>query len=106
MTWDPADFEYWYDRLPMGEQKRRAWRDLTADQRKLWAERWNFRQFAGIAPLGIDPRIIKSCSPPEPDILCQIAGRLQYFELGEVTDETLARRRALAFKQGNDISGG
>ena len=106
MKWDPAEFEEWYERLPLGDQKTRVWNSLTADQRKLWNERSSFRQFAKAVPLGIDPRTIKSCVPPEPDILCRVDGELQYFELGEVTDEGLARRRSLAVKRGDAISAG
>jgi len=104
--WDPADFEYWYDRLPPGEQKRRAWDALTSDQRKLWNERWNFRNFAKVAPLDIDPRTIENCRSPEADMLCRISGKPHYFELGEVTDERLARRASIAAKQGKDTFGG
>jgi hypothetical protein len=105
MNCNPAEFEYWYDRLP-GERKRKAWEALTSDQRKLWNERWNFRNFAKVAPLDIDARTIESCCPPEPDILCRISGKAHYFELAEVTDENLARRVAIAGKQGKDTFGG
>src|SRR5262249_36148156 len=105
-TWDPAEFEHWYDRLPLGEHKRKAWENLTASQRKLWTERWNFRQFARVAPLSINPHTIKSCNPTGPDLVCEIADQLYYFELGEVTDEALARGRSVAAKEGKNISGG
>jgi len=104
MKWNPADFEY-YDRLP-GERKRKAWEALTPDQRKLWNEQWNFRNFAKIVPLDIDARTIESCCPPEPDIRCRISGKPHYFELAEVTDENLARRVGIAAKQGKDTFAG
>jgi hypothetical protein len=105
MKWDPAEFVYWYDRLPPRERKK-AWEALTPDQRKLWNEQWNFRNFAKVSPLDIDARTIESCGPPEADILCRISGKQHYFELAEVTDENLARRTGIAAKQGKDMFAG
>jgi hypothetical protein len=106
MMWDPAEFDNWYNRLPLGEQRRRVWKDLSSDQRKLWNEWSTFRAFASAAPLDIDPRTIKGCSSPLADILCLISGKPHYFELGEVTDEGLARRTSIAAKEGKSIFGG
>src|SRR5208282_2047210 len=106
MKWDPAEFEYWYDRLSLGERKRKVWESLTSDQRKLWNERWTFRNFVRAAPLDINPRTIDNRNPPEADILCQISGELHYFELGEVTDASLARRASIAAKQKKNTFGG
>lgn len=107
MTWDPSEFEYWYDQQPrFGKQKREAWDALTSDQRKLWNERCYFRKFAKVAPIEIDPRTIESRFPPEADILCRISGKPHYFELGEVTDERLARTATTAARAGETIFGG
>jgi hypothetical protein len=104
--WNSAEFHYWYSRMPRDGRKRRAWDDLSQDQQKLYREWLTFRDFARVAPLDIDPRTVQNCEPPQPDIACQISRQRHYFELGEVTDETLARRAGIAAKQGDDIFGG
>jgi hypothetical protein len=103
--WDPAEFHYWYSQMH-GERKARALNNLLQDQRKLYGEWLTFREFAPISSLDIDPRTIQNCLPPEPDIRCRVSGALHYFELGEVTDQGLAREAGIAAKQGQDIFGG
>src|SRR5437764_15075282 len=43
--------------------------------------------------------------PPRPDIQCQIAGSPYLFELGEITDECLAKNFSRSLRTG-EISGG
>jgi hypothetical protein len=104
--WNSAEFHYWYSQMPRDERKSQAWYDLSQDQQKLYREWLTFRDFARVAPLDIDPRTVQNCEPPQPDITCQISRQRHYFELGEVTDETVARRAGIAAKQGDDIFGG
>jgi hypothetical protein len=104
--WNSADFHYWYSRMPRDERKSQAWGDLSQDQQKLYREWLTFRDFARTAPLDIDPRTVENCEPPLPDIRCRISQEEHYFELGEVTDETLAKQAGIAAKQGDGIFGG
>jgi hypothetical protein len=105
VSWNPAEFHHWYIQLPV-ERKEKVWDSLRSDQRKLYTEWWTFGKFASVAPLDIDPRTIENCDPPEPDILCQMSRQQHYFELGEVTDESIAQKAGIAAKQGQDIFGG
>jgi hypothetical protein len=105
MSWSSAEFHYWY----VGQspaKKRLAWDDLLPEQLKAYIEWLTFSSFADVARLGIDPRTIENQSPPKPDILCEMAGVSQYFELGEATDQELARQAGIAAKQGDDVFGG
>ncbi len=92
--------------MPPDERKRKAWDDLCPDQRKSYTEWWTFEKFARIAPLDIDPRTIENREPPEPDIRCRMSRAEHYFELGEVTDQTLARTAGIAAKNGQGIFAG
>ena len=105
MSWNSSEFHYWYSEQPSAK-KRRAWDDLLPEQLKAYVEWLTFRSFANVAQLGIDPRTITNQLPPKPDILCEMAGEDQYFELGEVTDQELARQAGTAAKQGKDVFGG
>jgi hypothetical protein len=104
--WNSAEFHHWYSQMPVNQRKRKAWDDLSPDQRKLYTEWWTFGKFARVAPLDIDPRTIQNCEPPEPDILCRISRTQHYFELGEVTDKTLAQSAGVAAKKGQDVFSG
>lgn len=105
-NWNPAEFDYWYKRLPLDERKRRAWDGLSGDQKKRYTEWWTFGKFASASSLDIDPRTIESREPPESDIHCCVSGKGNYFELGEVTDQTLARNGGKAAKQQQDVHAG
>ena len=105
-NWNPAEFDHWYSQMPLDERKRRAWDSLRPDQRKLYTEWQTFERFAVVAPLDIDPRTIENREPPEPDIRCQMSRANHYFELGEVTDQTLAREAGEATKQRQEIFSG
>jgi hypothetical protein len=99
-SWNPAAFHESSGVLPV-QERQQAWRDLRAHQRKTYFE-WNvFRAFAVASRLDIDSRSVEMCdpndaSPPLPDVRCLVSGELEYFELGEVTSEDLARRATMA----------
>jgi len=109
-SWEPAAFSYWYEKLPT-EKRQRVWDALKRDQRKVYNEWMTFRSFAKSSPLDIDPRSIEMCdpnsaSPPLPDTRCRISGQLEYFELGEVTSEGLARTASIAQRNRVAVYGG
>lgn len=108
--WDPAAFHEWYEKLPV-QKRRRAWEDLTRERQKLYIEWKTFRAFVQTSGLDIDPRSIEMCdpnaaSPPLPDVRCLVSGQLEYFELGEVTDESVARTASIAMKNRQGVYGG
>jgi hypothetical protein len=88
-----------------------AWADLKRDQQKIYIEWKTFRAFIGASCLDIDPRSIEMCdpnaaTPPLPDIRCLVSGELEYFELGEVTEEQLAEAASKAMKERQGVFGG
>jgi hypothetical protein len=105
MVWTSAEFHGCYIGLD-AEKKRRAWAGLTKEQEKAYREYLTFLNFARVAPLDIDPNSIQNRPVPEPDILCSVAGSREYFELGEVTDEGLAKRASIAERAGLDTNFG
>lgn len=54
-------------------------------------ERRVFLEFAAAAALAVDPRLVVSRPPPEPDLLCDVHGLPVYFELGRLLDEVAQR---------------
>ncbi len=109
VKWDPAEFDEWYKRMPK-ENRERALADLKPEHRKLYVEWKIFRDFATASGLDIDPRSIEMCdpndaSPPLPDVSCLVSGGPEYFELGEVTEEDLARTASIALKNREDSFG-
>lgn len=89
-TWDPAEFHSWYEeQLP--EIKKRAWADLSSYEAKRYREWKIFQNFYRAADLNVRPASVSLCEPPVPDVCCEIDGRDQYFELGEVVMEQIAR---------------
>ena len=105
-NWNPAEFHYWYTRMPLDERKRRAWETLRSDQKKLYTEWWTFGKFSRVATLDIDPRTIENRQPPEPDIRCTVSLTVSYFELGEITDQRLAQSAGIAAKRGDETHAG
>ena len=108
--WEPAAFYRWYERLPI-DKREQVWDDLKPHQQKLYIEWKTFRGFAAASGLDIDPRSIETfdpnaASPPLPDIGCLVAAQPAYFELGEVTDEDLARTASIAQKNREPVYGG
>jgi hypothetical protein len=65
-----------------------------------------FRGFIAAADLQVDPGSPGNMTPPFPDIGCKIGGAPYYFELGEITDEDLARDVNTSLKTGVDGEGG
>ena len=104
-NWNAEQFHQWYSRMPV-EKRAQVWDELRSDQKKLYTEWRTFRDFANVAPLDIDPRTIDNREPPEPDVHCLISSKEHYFELGEVTDQALARAAGIAAKQGQDVFAG
>lgn len=106
MTWNAAEFEHWHNALTDPVKRQRALDDLTPARRKERRERRTFIQFASAAKLDVDPRTIQNRAAPEPDIFCEVLGRGCYFELGEVTTETIPKSEAEARRAGRDVYGG
>lgn len=108
--WEPAAFYLWYEKLPI-HKRVEAWDDVSREQQKLYIEWKTFRAFALASGLDIDLRSIENCdpsvcSPPLPDFRCAVSGRTEYFEIGEITDEALARKASLAVKNRQKGYGG
>ncbi len=106
MTWNAAEFEHWFNALTDPVKQQRALDDLTAAQRKERRERRTFIQFASAAKLDADPRTIQNREAPEPDIFCEVSGCGRYFELGELTDESIPKSEAEARRAGLGAYGG
>lgn len=106
VTWSAAEFDHWFETVNDREKQLRALDELTASQRKLRRERRTFIQFASAAKLDVDPRTIQNRDVPEPDIFCEVSGLNRYFELGELTDESIPRNESQALRAGSDIHGG
>lgn len=67
---------------------------INRSDEKRQREREVFGGFARICPIPIDPNSIENREPPEPDIRCALVDGTQIaFELTEVIDFTVARRR-------------
>ena len=110
MKWEPAAFSGWYEDLPPWK-RRRVWNGLKRQHQKLYIEWKTFRAFALASGLDIDPRSIdmydpNAVNPPLPDVGCLVSGCPEYFELGEVTEEKLARAASIAMKNGKGVYGG
>jgi hypothetical protein len=108
--WEPAVFHEACEKLPVRDQ-RRLWDDLKQQHKKLLFEWKTFWAFARVSGLDIDPGSIEMCdpnaaSPPFPDVRCRVSGQLEYFELGEVTAEDLARKASIAMKNRSGVYGG
>jgi len=106
VRWTAAEFHNWYGKIDDPLKKQRALGGLTSDQAKEYREWFTFTRFARASKLDIDPRTIQNRKVPEPDILCEVAGTGHYFEMGEVTDQTIAKNASIADKVGADIHGG
>jgi hypothetical protein len=110
VNWEPAEFHHWYEQLPV-RKREQAWADLERNHQKTYIEWKTFRGFAEASDLDIDPRSIEMCDPnsatsPLSDVRCSVSGELEYFKLGEVTDEDLARTASIAMKNPQSVYGG
>lgn len=106
VSWTPTAFEYWLDSVHSPDKRQRALEDLTSPQRKMRREWLTFKRFVEVAKLDIDPRTVENRTPPEPDIYCEESGLARYFELGEVTDESIPHNEAMAQRANRDVHGG
>jgi hypothetical protein len=66
-------------------------------------ERDVFVEFARAANLRVDVDSIESRQPPEPDVLCCLAGQMAYFEFGRLLDEGMQRVRLRAMKEAPNL---
>jgi len=82
MAWTAVEFEIWRSTVPDPEERKRAWNDLSGDQKKEVKELRTFIGFCRAAGLDVDPRTIENRKPPEPDIYCELSGHGQFYELG------------------------
>jgi hypothetical protein len=56
--------------------------------------------------LDVDPRTVQNREAPEPDIFCELSQSGHYFELGELTDQSIPALEAEARRNGSDIYSG
>jgi hypothetical protein len=74
------------------------WNALNAEEKKQTNESLLFISFASATRLVPDPFEHINANSPRPDIRTSIGGHDYYFELGEITDEDLARGISNALK--------
>jgi hypothetical protein len=106
VIWAAAEFHNWYSKTDDPMRKQRALDDLTSEQIKEYREWLTFSRFARVSTLDIDPRTIENRKVPEPDIFCEVSKSGHFFELGEVTDQSIAENASIAERTGSDIHGG
>ena len=68
-------------------------------------EREVFREFARVTGLVVEAGTVESCTPPEPDIRCEVDGQAVYFELGRLLDRGMQRLK-LRVLRGRTVSTG
>jgi hypothetical protein len=78
--------------------ERAAYEALPNSKKTELEELEVFRSFASVSGIEVDPGSELNAPIPEPDICCTIKGHLHYFELGEITDQSVARTTADALK--------
>jgi hypothetical protein len=88
-----------YDALPLRDRQI-ACDELSSDDRKRMQELRAFLGFAKASSLPVDPSTVVCLDPPYPDLRCTINSSPYLFELGEVTDEGLARGYSDSLKTG------
>jgi len=94
-----------YDALPVPD-RRRAWDQLmSSEDRKRMQELRAFLGFIDASGLPVDRATAVCLDPPYPDIGCRLRSSPYFFELGEITDEGLARRYSDSLRTGR-ITGG
>lgn len=81
-----------------------SWGALSPEERKQSIESLIFISFAYETKLNPDPFEHSNEDPPRSDVLTRIDGREYFFELGEITDEALAKGIAESVKTGT-VSG-
>ena len=93
-----------YDALSLPD-RRKAYEAMSSDDRKRMGELRAFLGFVKASGLAIDSTFAICVDPPCPDIGCRLSSSPYFFELGEVTDEGLARRYSESLRTGK-ITGG
>jgi len=87
------------------EDRSRQWNAFSsADQKKI-NESKVFVRFMIASGLNSEPNDHENCNPPFPDIRSLIDGQTYYFELGEITDQGLARGVAHSERTGENTGG-
>jgi hypothetical protein len=94
-----------YDALSIPEGRKKYDELMSSNDRKRMGELRAFSGFVKASGLPIDPASVVCLDPPCPDIGCRQGSSPYFFELGEVTDQGLARRYSEAFWTGR-ITGG
>jgi hypothetical protein len=94
-----------YDALSIPDRRKTYKEVMSSDDRKRMAELRAFLGFVRASTLAIDPDSAVCLDPPCPDISCRLNSTPYFFELGEVTDEGLARRYSESLRTGR-ITGG
>ncbi len=85
----------WADQI---RAQRAAYEALPNNKKNELEELEVFNAFAAVAEVDVDSGSAVNARSPEPDIRCAIKGELHYFELGEITDRSVARCTADALK--------
>jgi hypothetical protein len=85
----------WADQI---RAQRAAYETLPNNEKTELEELEVFNAFAAVAEADIHSGSGINARSPEPDIRCTIKGQLHYFELGEITDQSVARCTADALK--------
>jgi len=88
------------------EEKRCSYFALSSKTKKELAERSAFLGFIEAAKVKVDPDSAANEEPLLPDISCKIEGAPYFFELGEITDENLAKDISTSLRDGIDGEGG
>jgi len=86
------------------DERRRAYYSQPNAARKELVEKSVFDGFATSS--GLNVTNVRNVKPPFPDIACDVDGNPCYFELGEITDEELARDINNSLRKGVDSRGG
>jgi hypothetical protein len=73
------------------DEERAAYDALSGAEKKRRLEMKIFKGFAGATNLKVDPGSEKNEEPPLPDISCTVQGMPKFYELGEITDQDLAK---------------
>jgi hypothetical protein len=87
------------------EDRRKKWEAFCSDDQKKIRESIVFVMFATDSGLVSSPMDHVNEDPPLPDIRSEINGEPYYFELGEITDQGLARAVSISERAG-EITGG
>jgi class 3 adenylate cyclase len=94
-----------YDSLSIPDRQQTYDHAMSSDDRKRMGELRAFEGFVRASGLPVDPTSVECLDPPAPDIRCMLSASPYLFELGEVTDEGLARGYSHSLRTG-EITGG